>query len=1367
MNKTQKHDISAGRLSRTSVLLLAFAATLCAFAAGAAPRTLWVDKSLGDDGYAGIDIGETNHPYASIQAAVNAASNGDTVKVLPGVYENGGYVADKVSNRVYIAKKIHLVSTHGAAVTTILGKHDTGDTANNGTNLAGDGVRCVRIVNTTKNKADGYGAVIEGFTLADGYAASGGGHGGALRANNTLGGPGAYIVDCVITNCTGTKVSSGSNGVICGGTIVRCAVIDSVAWSTLVNARAWNCVFSGNSGIRGVLASSKAVNCSFSGNDSFGYISFNDCQIINSVHSGWLKHHSGSTVLTGSACNVTGALVDPSSGDWRLLEGSSAIGLADAAALTNIVDFTDAEYPIAFTDFAGNSLPSNGVINAGAVQTVRPASTWWVDRAGGDDAYAGDGLGSQDHPYASIQAAVDRAMDGDTVKVLPGVYDNGGVADDTAGLQNRVLVTKRIHLVSTGGAAVTTIQGGHDSGDTANNGTGRVGDGVRCIKVVNSHTSGSTTFAMIFGHGCVIEGFTLQDGYASDAHGHGGAVLATAATTGSNTPGVYLVDCVLANCTGTLKTSGSNGVACGCTLARCAVVDSSAWSIIVNGWAWNSVFRGNTALQGVFARSIAVNCSLANNSCSMVFFGNTSTDGEVYSLVSEGSPSKASNQQIVFTNSVVGASAAFVDPANGDWRLRPGAAAIGIADAAHLTNGVDFSAAAFPIAFTDLYGNAMPSSGTINAGAVQETASTVYIATPAYGGVAIDGYTLGAANFVPRGATTLTIVHDASSERRLLTAVSTNGVAMPLAYGFDTLSIALPTAGGSHLDIDWAYGTDWYVDATAGIGSDLNDGFTPETPLATLAAVCTNGAVLAGDVLHVAAPSGTTDAGRHVAGVVKNNVVERFADHVGDISVAIGPGMGAQGVRFAYDWYVNEKTGSDSNDGFAPTTPFATLAAACTNAAVAYGDAIHVAEGIYSEGVVPSPNGRNVGSRALVKEGVLLVADGKRENTVIEGAEATGANIEETTFNSGSNAVRGVYMERNSVLRGFTIRGGRTRPYGVKDAATNDDFIGGGVTGENYNNNATRLVEDCTFTNNVAAWGGAAYGVNLVRCRITHYGVTRLGCATAYSLHENCYIDHSLGGSQDIWNGGKLLSTTVGEHPTTKGDSVVVSTTIPVATNCVFLGKVPKNNPVFTNSVNCIFGTWTEKSLRPEDLAQGSTSVFVANRTEAGLDDDGRPASKDSLVVDFCDHRPDLASSLDLDDNPRVQNGKIDCGCYEYDWRGDYAADIGAKNLSVASASPDVVEASGKVRLSDGCELVAAWKLRTASKRTFPVVISGDGTLDAYVNGSLVASLTSADGGFSWEGAAGTDEIRLAFSGDGYAELGKPGNVIGMTILLR
>ena len=357
-------------------------------------------------------------------------------------------------------------------------------------------------------------------------------------------------------------------------------------------------------------------------------------------------------------------------------------------------------------------------------------------------------------------------------------------------------------------------------------------------------------------------------------------------------------------------------------------------------------------------------------------------------------------------------------------------------------------------------------------------------------------------------------------------------------------------------------------------------------------------------------------------------------------------------------------------------------------------------------------------------------------------------------------------LENNATVRGFTIRGGRTRKYVSGAATSNIDFVGGGVCGANNSDYATRLVEDCTITNCVSAWGGGAVSVSLVRCNVSICGATRYGAATYMCSHESCYVgNYAAGtGAYNVFYPRGLLNSTITSDDF--GNQCYANEDRP-PTNSLFLAKVAITQ-WSTNAVGCIFKRYTANVVRPEVMPEGSTCDFVDNLEALNFDEHGRP-TKDSLTVDFCANRQYLSSSLDLAGHPRVLNKKVDCGCYEYDWRVDYAADIGAKNLSVDSASPDVEEneSSGKVRLSDGCEIVMSWTPATAAQRMFPVAISGTGELAAYVNGSLVATLTSANTSFEWEGAAGTDEIRLAFSGDGYAELGKPKNLSGSMVIIR
>jgi hypothetical protein len=96
--------------------------------------------------------------------------------------------------------------------------------------------------------------------------------------------------------------------------------------------------------------------------------------------------------------------------------------------------------------------------------------------------------------------------------------------------------------------------------------------------------------------------------------------------------------------------------------------------------------------------------------------------------------------------------------------------------------------------------------------------------------------------------------------------------------------------------------------------------------------------------------------------------------------------------------------------------------------------------------------------------------------------------------------------------------------------------------------------------------------------------------------------------------------------------------------------------------------------------------------------------------------------------------------------------------MVVIKASAAVTEVEGKVRLVDGCQIDANWAHGVDAKCMFPVSINGTGSLAMYVNGSLVATLTSADEAYEWDATTKESSIKFVFSGEGYAELGKAKN---------
>lgn len=139
-----KRDCIMVRGKNFLLLCAPLAAGLCVAAQGA---TIFVSP-CGNNGWTGANAVcvAPAGPKRTIQAAINAASNGDFVHVLPGTY----------NERIDLnGKAITLLGTGGAASTIIDGQ---------------DGGTVV-----TLNSLEGPGTVIRGFTIRDGNAAKGGG----------------------------------------------------------------------------------------------------------------------------------------------------------------------------------------------------------------------------------------------------------------------------------------------------------------------------------------------------------------------------------------------------------------------------------------------------------------------------------------------------------------------------------------------------------------------------------------------------------------------------------------------------------------------------------------------------------------------------------------------------------------------------------------------------------------------------------------------------------------------------------------------------------------------------------------------------------------------------------------------------------------------------------------------------------------------------------------------------------------------------------------------------------------------------------------------------------------------------------------
>ena len=196
-------------------------------------KTLYVDAA--NYGKSGLD-GTEALAYGTIQDAIDAAAKDDTIKVKPGVYDQGGKPLAgydyTLVHRVMINKKLAIESTDGRDVTHIVGHKDPeGDEDGRGLNA----IRCVGVAPA------GLGSTMTGFTVRDSACFAG----TAKNAlTNVAGGALVYawasrcrVVDCHgVSDATRFAFLSSCLVADCGATAlgstvytVNCAVPDAAA----------------------------------------------------------------------------------------------------------------------------------------------------------------------------------------------------------------------------------------------------------------------------------------------------------------------------------------------------------------------------------------------------------------------------------------------------------------------------------------------------------------------------------------------------------------------------------------------------------------------------------------------------------------------------------------------------------------------------------------------------------------------------------------------------------------------------------------------------------------------------------------------------------------------------------------------------------------------------------------------------------------------------------------------------------------------------------------------------------------------------------------------------------------------------------
>ena len=491
-------------------------------------------------------------------------------------------------------------------------------------------------------------------------------------------------------------------------------------------------------------------------------------------------------------------------------------------------------------------------------------------------------------------------------------------------------------------------------------------------------------------------------------------------------------------------------------------------------------------------------------------------------------------------------------------------------------------------------------------------------------------------------------------------------------------------------------------------------------------------------------------------------------------AVAPVPGDTLEAV-YLTNWYVNATGGIDSNSGESPEQAKQTLAAALEYAVS--GDVVHAAEGVYDTGtmiqsiyaksVSGSASSPYIRARAVVPQGVQLVADGARTNTVILGKSDPGTVDDPDRQGCGPNAERCVVLRSVARIKGFTLRGGRTDFNNMED----DNNQAGGLLSVGI---TTSIAEDCQIEDCRSVRGGGAWNGTFIRCRFIGNSATVNGTASRQGYYRGCYFDGNCG--PDVITFPSTVSCcTFGPGNTTASGG----------TPTAILSYDTSNDSV-EGSLFCT-GGWI-KGRKLTNCAFPDTATFdsgsertncVAASAEAlaRLDASGAPIPGENPACDASElalwTEAGLDAATDAAGNPRIQNAAMDIGCYEADWKGRYAADIGKhRSVIVASAAANAhEEASGEVYLPEGA-ISGALLAELPSKFVFPIRITGTGTLAVTVNG-VTAEYQGPCGPFTLECGVAAGGATYAFAytpGEndvGGAYFGKGGLIRGTSFLIR
>ncbi len=324
------------------------------------------------------------------------------------------------------------------------------------------------------------------------------------------------------------------------------------------------------------------------------------------------------------------------------------------------------------------------------------------------------------------------------------------------------------------------------------------------------------------------------------------------------------------------------------------------------------------------------------------------------------------------------------------------------------------------------------------------------------------------------------------------------------------------------------------------------------------------------------------------------------------------------------------------------------------------GNVVWVTNGVYDIGGAVTPSG-SLTNRVCITTAITVQSVNGPNVTIIEGA--AGSN--------GSNdvdSVRGVFMTNNCSLTGFTITGGYSTG------------SGGGIW---LTDNC--VVSNCTLTGNWARddGGGAClyYGGTLNNCTLNensanadsgfahgggaylYYGGTLNHCLLIRNSANGVY--EGIGGGASLFSGGTLNTCTlIGNSASSEGGGVFLFSD-GTLNNCT----LSENSANYGGGArflsggrlnNCVVWHNTASSAGNE-IYNDSGVIYRTSYTSDPFFADATNGNFQLQAGSLCISMGDNAyapAGTDLAGNPRIINGTVDAGAYEfYEAEGDFDED--------------------------------------------------------------------------------------------------------------